>query len=85
MSDYEDRPAVIAAITFSETILQARPTSCAVPLLEGGNLGLFTCLGYKIIEKKIAMETTAGRASFSGDAKILFLEWPIALISPQQK
>ena len=43
MSETEVRPAVIA-----EKILQARPASSAVPMLEG----LFTGLNYKIIEKK---------------------------------
>ena len=40
MSETEVQPAVIAAMTFSEKILQATPTSWTVPLPEGGNQDL---------------------------------------------
>ena len=44
MLENEVRPAVIAAVTFSEKILQARPASCVEPFTEGENLCLFTDL-----------------------------------------
>ena len=38
--DNEVRPIIIEAVILSVKILQAGPASCAVPLTEGGKLGL---------------------------------------------
>ena len=63
-------------MTFTEKGLKAKPASYEVPLLEGGNSGLFTGMDYnkyKTIEK-IAVKITAGRSLFSDYVNILFSE-----------
>ena len=65
MSETEVRPAVIVAMTFAEKVLQGRPASCAIPFLEGLTNETFSQVWTTKSSKKLAVEITAGEASFS--------------------
>ena len=75
MSDTDVRPAVIAAMTYAKQILQARLNKLCGTFAGSWQLRPFyrsEPQNYREKFFKIAVEITAGRASFPADFKIYF-------------